>query len=186
MALLLSAMVAAVHRPSLSKTLHAPDMTALKKILESTTKVRFHDCDPYNHLNNSRYIDYIVTARGDQLLDNYGFDMYALARKERVGWVSAQTQISYLSPALLAEEVTIQTQLLAYSEKSLLVEGLMWNSEKTILKAVMWAKLVHFNLRTQTSHQHAEELIELFEQVVNPLTQEVGFEERAKGLRSSP
>jgi len=69
-------------------------MKELNKIPESKMKVRFHDCDPYNHLNNSRYIDYIVTARGDQLIDNYGFDMYALVRERSLGWVSAQTQIS--------------------------------------------------------------------------------------------
>lgn len=41
-------------------------MEEQKKLLESKAKVRFHDCDPFNHLNNSRYIDYMVTARGDQ------------------------------------------------------------------------------------------------------------------------
>jgi acyl-CoA thioester hydrolase len=43
-------------------------MPELKKTLQSKMKIRFHDCDPFHHLNNSRYIDYIVTARGDQLL----------------------------------------------------------------------------------------------------------------------
>jgi len=76
-------------------------MTELKKVLESKAKIRFHDCDPFNHLNNSRYIDYIVTARGDQLIDNYNFDIYQLAREQGIGWVTAQTQISYFSPAYL-------------------------------------------------------------------------------------
>jgi acyl-CoA thioester hydrolase len=64
-------------------------MPELKKTLQSKMKIRFHDCDPFHHLNNSRYIDYIVTARGDQLLENYGFDIYELARKEGIGWVAA-------------------------------------------------------------------------------------------------
>ena len=97
-------------------------MNTLKKTLVSKMKVRFHDCDPFNHLNNSRYIDYMLTARGDQLLENYDFDIYRIAREQSVGWVSAQTQISYLSPALLAEEILIQTQLIAYSGSSLLFE----------------------------------------------------------------
>ncbi len=116
-------------------------MQLYKKVLESKMKIRFHDCDPFNHLNNSRYIDYIVTARGDQLLDNYNLDIYKLAQEKSIGWVSAQTQISYLTPAYLMEEVTIQTQLIAFSEKSLLFEGLIWNNDKMILKAVMWTKL---------------------------------------------
>jgi len=124
-------------------------MEELKKILESKMKIRFHDCDPFSHLNNSRYIDYFLTARGDQLIDSYGLDIYTMAQTKGIGWVSAQTQITYLVPAWLMEEVTIQTQLIDCSEKSLLLEALMWNDNKTVLKALMWTKLVHFNLQTQ-------------------------------------
>jgi acyl-CoA thioester hydrolase len=158
-------------------------MTELKKVLESKTKIRFHDCDPFNHLNNSRYIDYIVTARGDQLIDNYNFDIYKLAREQGIGWVTAQTQISYLSPAYLMEEVTIQTQLIGCSDRSLHLEAKMWNNNKTKLKAVMWARLVHFNLKTQKSIPHSEELMQLFKQIVNPLSIASSFEERIKTLK---
>lgn len=157
-------------------------MGELKKVLESKVKVRFHDCDPFNHLNNSRYIDYIVTARGDQLLDNYGLDIYQLAREQKVGWVTAQTQISYIVPAYLMEEVIIETQLIAFSEKSLLLEAFMWNHDKKLLKAVMWTKLVHFNLQTQKSHAHLKDLMDLFGQVVNPLPKPVDFDTRIKNL----
>ncbi|WP_336514850.1 acyl-CoA thioesterase [Pollutibacter soli] len=158
-------------------------MHEYKKVLESKMKIRFHDCDPFNHLNNARYIDYIVTARGDQLLDNYDLDIYRLAREKAIGWVSAQTQISYLVPAMVMEEVTIQTQLISFSDKSLVFEGLMWNNDTTQLKAVMWTKLVHFSLTHQKSHNHSAELIQLFQQIVNPLVSQVDFETRVKNLR---
>lgn len=153
-----------------------------EKTPESKMKIRFHDCDPFNHLNNSRYIDYIVTARGDQLLDNYQFDIYQLAREKQVGWVSAQTQISYLVPAFLMEEVTIATRLLSYGEKSLLFEGQMWNHNKTVLKAVMWAKLVHFHLPTQKSYAHSPELLQFFAQIVHPVAGAESFETRVRQL----
>jgi acyl-CoA thioester hydrolase len=156
---------------------------ALKKILESNMKIRFHDCDPFNHLNNSRYIDYMMTARSDQLYDNYGFDIYRLASENEIAWVTGQTQISYIVPAFLAEEVVIQTQLIAFSEKSLLFEAQMWNTGKTILKAVMWTKLVHFNLREQKSHSHSEELMELFGEIVLPIPSGTDFEMRIKTLK---
>lgn len=159
-------------------------MPAMEKTLESKMKIRFHDCDPFNHLNNSRYIDYMVTARGDQLLDNYGFDIYKLAREKGIGWVTAQTQVSYITPAYLAEEVLIQTQLIAFSQKSLLVEAFMWNSDKRTLKAVMWTRLVHFHLQTQKSHLHSAELMEWFEQFVNPLPVTMDFETRVRALKT--
>lgn len=153
------------------------------KILESTMKVRFHDCDPFNHLNNSRYLDYIMTARGDQLIDNYGLDIYQLAREQGIGWVTAQTQISYISPAGLMEEIVIVTQLLSYTDKSLHLEACMWNADKTQLKAVMWAKLVHYHLQTQRSHTHNDQLMTFFGSIVNPLSTPSNFEERVKSLR---
>jgi acyl-CoA thioester hydrolase len=157
----------------------------LKKILESSTKIRFHDCDPFGHLNNSRYIDYFLTARGDQLIDDYSLDIYDLAKNKAITWVTAQTQVSYLVPALVMEEVVIQTQLNAYTEKSLLFEGQMWNAGKTVLKAIMWAKLVHFNLKTGGSYSHSPELMTLFEQVVNPVSGETNFESRVKELKNN-
>ena len=158
-------------------------MTQLKKVLESKTKIRFHDCDPFNHLNNSRYIDYIVTARGDQLIEAYNFNIYQLAREEGIGWVTAQTQISYFSPAYLMEEDTIETHLIGYSEKSLHLEAKMWSGDKTTLKAIMWAKLVHFNLKTQRSIAHSEELMQFFKQIVDPQHGLSTFEERVKTIK---
>jgi YbgC/YbaW family acyl-CoA thioester hydrolase len=160
-------------------------MSTLIQEPESKMKIRFPDCDPFNHLNNSRYIDYLINAREDQLLDYYDFDVYRLALEQGIGWVSAQTQISYLFPAMLMEEVTIQTRLLDAGDKSLLLEALMWNREKTRLKAVMWAKLVHYNLKTRSSQPHSTVLMDFFAQVVHPFGEDTSFEDRVRQLKSA-
>ena len=156
-----------------------------KKTLESKMKIRFHDCDPFNHLNNSKYLDYIFTARCDQLIEYYDLDIYKLAQEKGIGWVSAQTQISYFIPAYIMEEVTIQTQLINYSEKSLVFEASMLGENKRELKAFMWSKLVHFDLQTKKSHFHSEELMKLFKEVVNPEPFQSDFESRVKSLKNS-
>lgn len=150
----------------------------------SKMKVRFHDCDPFNHLNNSRYIDYFMAARGDQLLDNYGFDINAVAQEQSVGWVSAMTQISYLSPAVFMEEVLIETRLLEYTSRSLLFEAIMYSTNKVFTRAIMWAKLVHFHLGTRQSHQHSPALMDFFAQVVYPLEPASSFEARVRSLQT--
>lgn len=159
-------------------------MNSLEKSPESTLKIRFPDCDPFNHLNNSKYIDYMINAREDQLLKYYDFDIYGLAHAKGISWVVAQNQIAYLAPAVLMETVTVQTRLLAYEDKRLLFEALMWNEDKTSLKAVLWSKLVHFNLRTKKSEVHSPELTNLFKQVVHPIEESQTFEERLKGFKS--
>lgn len=156
----------------------------LEKELESKVQIRFPDCDPFNHLNNSRYIDYIINAREDQLIKYYDLDIYKMAKDTGISWVISQTQIAYLSSAELMETVTIQTRLVSFSEKTLLAEAVMWNENKTQIKAIMWARFTHFNLRTKKSQEHSEELMQFFNEIVCPLLQ-TNFEERVKWLKQS-
>ncbi|HEX2609093.1 MAG TPA: acyl-CoA thioesterase [Flavisolibacter sp.] len=158
-------------------------MNTFKKELESTVKIRFPDCDAFQHLHNSRYIDYMINAREDQLLESYGFDVYALAAQKGVGWVAAQSQISYLAPAMIMEEVTIQTRLLTATEKGLMLEARMWDRDKQVVKALLWTKLVHFDLSLRRSRLHSQELMEFFDQIVYPLEPGVSFDSRVNEIR---
>lgn len=160
--------------------------TSMKKILESTMRVQYHDCDPFNHLNNSRYIDYMMAARTEQLLAHYGFDISEIARSQGIGWVSVQTQISYFVPASWMETVKIATRLLSYSDSSLEVEAVMWDENRSRIKAMMWAKLAHFNIQSQRSSMHTAELMSLFTSIHHPIEGDPTFEERARTLRSLP
>lgn len=154
----------------------------LPKILESKTKVRFQDCDPFNHLNNGAYFNYLINAREDQILEYYNLDIYKHGRKTGRNWVVGSNQIAYLKPANLMETVTIESQLIRYSNKNLVVEIRMLNEDKTELKAVLWSSFVYFNLRSLTSDKHPEDLLELFENVVLPIEQN-SFEERIQSFR---
>lgn len=154
----------------------------LPKILESKTKIRFQDCDPFNHLNNASYFNYLINAREDQLITYYDLDIYADGKNNGKSWVVGSHQIAYLKPATLMETVTIDSQLIKYGSKNLVVEIRMWNESKTELKAVLWSSFVYFNLRQLTSEKHSEELLELFNNVVLPV-EETNFEQRVQGLR---
>ena len=58
----------------------------LPKELESEVVARFQDCDPFGHLNNARYMDYLINAREDQLIHFYQINIYQHAEqtKEKV------------------------------------------------------------------------------------------------------
>lgn len=157
-------------------------MPEFQNVLESKTKVRFQDCDPFNHLNNAAYLNYFMNAREDQLIDNYGIDIYKMARKEGKSWVVGSNQIAYLKPAFLMEEIVIQSQLLQFGNSHLLVELRMLNSDKTEIKAIMWSTFVHFNLLQQKRETHSEEFMALFKNVVNPTT-EPSFEQRISAVK---
>jgi len=157
-------------------------MKQYPKLLESKAKIRFQDCDPFNHLNNAAYLNYLINAREDQVLEQYGLDIYKMAKTTGVSWVTASNQISYIKPAFLMEEVIIDSQLLLVKNSSIKAELRMWNKDKTEIKAVMWSTFVHFNLLKQKTEKHSEELMELFNSVVNPIYTNV-FEERILSIK---
>jgi YbgC/YbaW family acyl-CoA thioester hydrolase len=154
------------------------------KIWESRSLVRFPDCDPFNHLNNARYIDYFINAREDHIMTNMNFNIYHFAAQSGLGWVVSKNQIVYLKPAFLMETVVIDSTILRLGDKDLLVEMKMWNEKKDKLKSILWSNFVHINMKTQRSEAHSPELMNLFRPMENPLPSEVRFEERVEELRN--
>lgn len=155
----------------------------LPKVVESKTKIRFQDCDPFNHLNNGKYTDYFMNHREDELIRNYDIDIYKIARLEGKSWVSSTNQIAYLKPALLMETVTIESQLIYFDSSNLRAEMRMYNEDKSHLKAIIWCGFVHFNLLNQKREVHNEDMMDLFKTIINPVGAN-SFEERLLLLKN--
>jgi len=148
------------------------------RILSSTAIIRFQDCDPYSHLNNSRYLDYFMNAREDQVWHTYDFNIYEYSRNTGMGWVVTQNQIAYLRPALLMEEVIIESQLIESKGKFIKVEMRMYDSQRK-LKSLLWAQFIHVDIREAKSVNHPEELQQVFDSVCMSV-EEKDFNERLK------
>ncbi|GAA3630357.1 acyl-CoA thioesterase [Flavivirga jejuensis] len=159
-------------------------MNQLLDILQSKTKIRFQDCDPFNHLNNGSYINYFMNHREDALIKHYDIDIYKMAKLTGKSWVSSSNQIAYLKPAFLMETVTMESQLIRFTNSELQVEMRMYNEDKTHLKAIIWCGFVHFNLLKQKRDIHTEDLMQLFENVNNPVNA-FTFDERLSLLKSN-
>jgi acyl-CoA thioester hydrolase len=121
---------------------------------ESKLRVRFQDCDPFGHLNNSRYLDYFINAREDHLVQAYGFDIYEKAKETRCNWVVSRHQIAYLAPALFREEVLVRTSLRRYTDQSVLMEGKMYDAGGARLKSLLWTEFTYVQLATGRSTPH--------------------------------
>lgn len=159
---------------------------ALPKVLESTAVIRFQDCDPFGHLNNSRYVDYFMNARTDQLLADYDFNIFAVGQKLGSNWLVSKTQIAFLLPAVLMETVRIQTRLIWATQRKLVVEGIMFDAGGRQMKAVAWAEFTFVNLTNGRSASHTDELMQLFHAVqVNEIYETVTFDERVAQLRQT-
>lgn len=149
----------------------------MEKILKTKRKIRFQDCDPFNHLNNSKYLEYFINAREDQIAEHYDLDVFKYMKTTGMSWVVASNQISYVKPAFTMETVVIESQLIQYTNNLLLVEMKMWNENETELKAILWIKFIQYNIQTKKASNHSDELMQLFESVVLPVDEFI-FENR--------
>ena len=154
-------------------------------ILQSRTRIRFQDCDPFGHLNNARFIDYFLNARADQVLEQFGIDIFG---SSGFTWLVGCNQIAYFRQAVLNEEIMIESQIIAFAEKRIVVEMRMYDREKTHLKALLWVDSIPFSITSQKVEPHGPELMEMFQQNHQPVEQE-RFEERRAymlSLRTKP
>lgn len=140
--------------------------TTFEKAPRTSYPIRFQDCDPMGHLNNSRYIDYFLNAREDHLINNYNFRLKDFIEKGN-GWVVTHHDIYYLKPAVYNEKIKIQTSLIDYGNDNLMVEGLIMNDAETQCKALIWTQYVYVNVRTGKRDNHQQDLFEFFSNVKN-------------------
>ena len=153
------------------------------KTVETQHLVRFADCDPFKHLNNSRYIEYFINAREDHLKQYYDFDMYKYIARTGKCWVVAMNQIAYFVPAQLMEKVVIQSTILELNASDILVEMRMWDEAKSRLKSIFWVRFVHTDLKELKRSNHDEALMEKFTPLKNSLPESITFEQRALQIR---
>jgi YbgC/YbaW family acyl-CoA thioester hydrolase len=156
-----------------------------EKTLESTALIRFEDCDPFGHLNNGRYIDYYLNAREDQLRENYGLDIYAMAKTTGKAWVVASNQLAYLREVKFMETVRIKTCLRWFNGSDLLMEGQMVDSNTGAIISVIWTRFTYIDIRKGQKATHDDELVALFNKVavLGEGKREAYFEDRVKELR---
>jgi len=79
----------------------------MNKTPHSLYTIRFTDCDLFGHLNNGRYIDYLLNAREDHLKTEYGLDLTDFY-KQGLSWLVAGHEISYIRPAAYMKGYALQ------------------------------------------------------------------------------
>lgn len=75
---------------------------------ETELKVRPDDIDMYRHVHSSRYMDYVLAARFDQMERCYKMSM-AEFQKLGYGWFMAATQMNFKRPLGLGDGFVVRT-----------------------------------------------------------------------------
>jgi YbgC/YbaW family acyl-CoA thioester hydrolase len=154
----------------------------MEKAPQSFYTVRFNDCDPLGHLNNSKYIDYFLNAREDHLKEYYNIDLREWAQ-QGIAFVVTQHEIRYLRPATYNESVGIRSALIGWGDTWLQVEMLMFDKNQQ-LKAILWTKFTRIDPATSKKATHPPEFREFIDQaLVQEVDLEKGLNARAESLR---
>ncbi len=151
----------------------------------SKTVVRFQDCDAFGHLNNASFITYFINAREDHLREYYDFDLYEHARSSNNNWFIGRHEIAYLRPAALGETVSIQTGLLQFSNRSLVVEGIMFDEAAKKIKAVQWTTFRYVDVQRGRAAEHPASITNLLASVVLEDVERESLDGRIRQLKKT-
>jgi YbgC/YbaW family acyl-CoA thioester hydrolase len=74
---------------------------------ETEMWVRPDDIDMYRHVHSSRYLDYVLTARIEQMERCYGIPISEF-QKQGYGWFVAATQLNFCRPLNLGDRFVVR------------------------------------------------------------------------------
>ncbi len=83
-------------------------------------RVRPDDIDLYRHVHSSRYVDYILAARFDQMERCYGMSMQAFAERG-LGWFQRAISINYKRPLEMAERFKVETGIIRFRRDGVVI-----------------------------------------------------------------
>lgn len=154
----------------------------MEKEISTLVKVRFNDCDPIGHLNNAKYIEYMLNAREDHVEQFYGFTYEEYTRKTGCTWITIQNEIAYLREVRYNSKVQISSKTIEISDRISKVEILMKDEEGKNIHSVLWMTVIYFNMKERKSAVQLEETKDLFRKFLVNLEQK-DFKSRVEFLR---
>src|SRR3989339_765608 len=77
---------------------------------ETEVRIRPDDIDLNNHVHNTKYLDYVLAARYDQMINNYKMSMDEFW-KLGYNWVVSITYIEYKRALTLEDRILVRTQV---------------------------------------------------------------------------
>lgn len=79
-------------------------------VFESEIKIRPDDIDLNNHVHNTKYLDFVLAARYEQMLKDYKMSMEDFHRLN-FNWVVSVTHIEYKRSLNLDDKIIVRTQI---------------------------------------------------------------------------
>jgi acyl-CoA thioester hydrolase len=145
---------------------HKEDSKTYPQVTHSRAIIRFQDCDPFRHLNNTNYFNYFFNAREDQVAQIYNLNMGEVYETYQTGWVVYNHQIAYIRPAMMGEWVRMSSSVIHFTENTVLIEYYMTDDAHQQLKTLLWSTMKYIDMKTGKTTPHQPIVTEYLQNIL--------------------
>lgn len=130
---------------------------------ETEITIRPDDIDMNNHVHNSKYLDYLLMARYDQMKKDYKVAMEVFVERGYL-WVVSELNIKYKRPILLREgTVKVRTQVKEFHGARVLVNFWILKPENDKIAAHGEVNYTMLSVQTGRPTRIPEDIIKEYE-----------------------
>lgn len=130
-------------------------------IFETELRVRPDDIDMFNHVHNSKYFDYVLAARYEQMEKFYKMPMEDFL-ESGFGWVVRTAYVDYKRPLKMGDLIIIRTGVHTISEKGCRVQFEIENTKSKKIAADGWFDYVMIDTATGKGSKVNEAMIKAY------------------------
>jgi YbgC/YbaW family acyl-CoA thioester hydrolase len=127
----------------------------------SELPVRPDDIDQFQHVHNSRYLDYIQAARYDQMINCYKMSMSEFI-DQGLGFVVKKATLNFKRALVMGDVMIVHTQVQDIQGSDIFIDVEIFHKKKN--KLVLDAQMVYtmINLKTGWSEKIPDEVREKY------------------------
>jgi acyl-CoA thioester hydrolase/thioesterase-3 len=135
---------------------------------ETEFRVRPDDIDMFQHVHNSKYFDYVLAARYDQMERCYGMAMEKFMERG-FGWVVRTAHVDYKRPLMMGDYFIVQTGIQTINDKGCRVKFSITNKATAKICCDCYFDYVMIDMQTGRSAKVPEDVIEQYSKPPGPL-----------------
>lgn len=128
---------------------------------ESQIKVRPDDIDMNNHVHYSKYLDYLLAARYEQMTRDYKVPMEEFISMG-YAWVASKAEIEFKRALVLQDTAVVQTQIDSYKGAQVFVNFWIYKKENKKIAAEGRVIYTMVSISTGRPVRIPEEIIEKY------------------------
>jgi YbgC/YbaW family acyl-CoA thioester hydrolase len=133
--------------------------STIYKTFETELRVRPDDIDMFQHVHNSKYLDYVLAARYDQMEHCYGMSMEKFMERG-FGWVVKAVHMNYKRSLTLGDYFMVSTGIESIDERGCRVKFTITNKANDKVSSDGWFDFVMIDLKSTKSVKIPDDILE--------------------------